>query len=152
MPDGADATALPAAIADVVRCDTGNTVVVLSGWRGNVAKVVRRTWPDATLESATLACRLVPVGQKTVLISGSTPMVMTLDVSELELSAEFSFTRMTDLCLRQRWLARSRWRVVSFEGRDVQATVIVDEALAALRDAARLAEPSSETRVDCPGL
>jgi hypothetical protein len=152
MPDGPEATALPEAIADVVRCDTGNTVVVLSGWRRSVAKVVLHTWPDAALESATLACRLVPVGQQTVLISSRTPMAMTLEVSELELSAEFTFNRVTDRCLRQRWLGRSRWRVVSFEGRDVQATVIVEEALAALRDAASLAEPLSETRVDCPGL
>ncbi|MDX2008878.1 MAG: hypothetical protein SFW67_01730 [Myxococcaceae bacterium] len=152
MPDGPDAPALPPTIADVVRCATGTATFELSGWRRSVARVALGRWSDATLEAATLTCRLVPIAQRPVVSGTNAPVVMTLVESELELSVELHFSRVTPACVRQRWLGRSRWRVVPLESDDVRPTPIVEEAFAALEDAARLAEPSAEVRIDCPRL
>jgi hypothetical protein len=152
MPDGPDASGLPASIPDVVRCQTGALPVELSGWRRSVARAVRGRWPDAVVDAASLTCRLVAVGQRPVVSGTSTPWVMTLAETELELSVELRFTRVTPGCVRQVWLAPSRWRVVPVESGAPTASLIVDEAVAALADAARQAEPSSETRLPCPAL
>lgn len=152
LPAGPDASALPRAIDDVVRCGTGTSTVELSGWRRTVARVVLGRWSDATLEAATLTCRLVPIAQRPVVSGTNAPMVMTLAENELEIGVELRFSRVTADCVQQRWLGRSRWRVVPLESDEVRPTPIADEALAALEDAARLAEPSAEVRGECPGL
>ncbi|MCA2976689.1 MAG: hypothetical protein INH41_07190 [Myxococcaceae bacterium] len=147
-----DAAALPPAIADVVTCETGGMPVELRGFRPAVAAVLRSRWPDARVEAAALSCRLVTVGQRPVVVGSNTPSVLTLQEHELELSVEFGFSRMLEGCVSQRWLGRSRWRVVPLDAEGALSELVAEEARGALADAAAQAAPSSETRLACPGL
>lgn len=136
-----------------VRCDTGDGVIELTGWRTRVEDELVRSGADlsARLDAAELVCRTVVIDSRPVIVGANRPSVLMMQTTELELQVELRWTIVDAVkCTEGRWLGRSRRRIVPREPDSDLADTLTEAVGSALSEAVGTAALEREVRQPCP--
>ena len=136
-----------------VRCDTGDGVLELTGWRERVEAEVVHSRPllSARLDGAELVCRTVIIDSRPVIVGANRPSVLMMQTTELELQIEVHWTTVDAVkCVETRWLGRSRWRIVPRDPDSGLPDTLTEAVGSALAEAVETAVPEREVRQPCP--
>lgn len=147
------ATERSARVPRSVRCDTGDDVIELTGWRERVESEFEHARPPlgGTLDAATLVCRTVIIDSRPVIVGANRPSVLMMQSTELELQVEVRWTTVdASTCVEGRWLGRSRWRVVPRDPDVAPAAPLTEAVGSALTEAMETGALERELRQPCP--
>lgn len=136
-----------------MRCDTGDGVIELTGWRARVEAEFVASQPATTvrLDGAELVCRTVILDSRPVIVGANRPSVLMMQTTELELQIEVRWTTVdASTCVEGHWLGRSRWRIVPREPDSNVSDTLTEAVGSALHEAVETAAMEREVRQPCP--